>query len=364
MNARVAFTGGGTAGHINPGLAVAEALKAKSDTSIFWIGNKVGMDRSIVERAGVEFHGISAGKLRRDLSLKNIADIFRVLGGFFQARRLLRQRAPVLLFSKGGYVSVPPCLAARSLGIPVFTHESDLTPGLATRISARSANTIFTAYEQTAESFPPKTRSKVRRVGNPIRAAIYSGDPRRGGAFLQVATGIPVVLVLGGSQGARQVNELMSAIRDELRPLCFVAHQTGEAKELDRANDERYLAFPFLHEELADVIARADIVVGRSGAGTLWECASLGKPLVLIPLASAATRGDQVLNAEFFVKRGAARMLTGAEASPQRLLATLRELIAAEELRSAMGQASLAITAGRAAETIADILLKTVGRQR
>jgi UDP-N-acetylglucosamine--N-acetylmuramyl-(pentapeptide) pyrophosphoryl-undecaprenol N-acetylglucosamine transferase len=361
MPTPIAFTGGGTAGHINPGLAVAEELASQApDASIFWIGNKKGMDRGIVERAGLPFYGISSGKLRRDLSLKNLADAFRVLGGFFQARKILKKTRPALLFSKGGFVSVPPCLAAKSLGIPVFTHESDFTPGLATRINARSAQVIFTAYEETVKGFPEAARSKILRVGNPIRRAIYQGDAKKGGEFLRVSPNVPVVLVLGGSQGAAQVNDIMASIRDELKDLCFVAHQTGENKGLERPNDDRYLAFPYLHEELPDVIARADVIVGRSGAGTLWECASLGKPLVLIPLASAATRGDQVVNADYFVKIGAARMFAGADATGANVLAALRDILQSEKTRNAMRDAALSLTKVRAAQAIAEELVKSL----
>ncbi|MDR3302219.1 MAG: glycosyltransferase, partial [Spirochaetaceae bacterium] len=177
---KIAFTGGGTGGHIYPSLAVAAAFKEKHEPQIFYIGASRGMDRAIVEDANLPFYGICAGKLRRYVSLKNIIDLFKILIGFFQALKILAKERPALLFSKGGFVSVPPVLAAATLKIPVWTHESDFTPGLATKINARFAERVFTAYENTALFFPPAGRSKIICVGNPVRDAFRNADAERG----------------------------------------------------------------------------------------------------------------------------------------------------------------------------------------
>lgn len=348
----VAFTGGGTGGHIYPGLAVAEALRGLMDVKLAWIGNESGMDRGIVERAGIEFHGVPSGKFRRDLSLKNVADSFRVLSGFFRSRSILKNLRPSLLFSKGGFVAVPPCAAARSLSIPVFIHESDATPGLATRLSAPSAERIFVAYESTAGRFPPGLRPRVERSGNPVRRAILSGDARRGLSFLGLDGKKPLVLFLGGSQGARQVNDLAASCLDSLLGSCDVAHQTGTAEVAP--GRPGYRPFPFLHDELPDVLAAATLVVGRSGAGTLWESASLGKPMLLIPLSGAATRGDQVINAGIFRDAGAAIVLSGQDASPEALKEAILGLLSDEERLARMAESARAMAGRDAALTIAE----------
>jgi UDP-N-acetylglucosamine--N-acetylmuramyl-(pentapeptide) pyrophosphoryl-undecaprenol N-acetylglucosamine transferase len=358
----VAFTGGGTGGHIYPGLAVAEELMASATLKLVWIGNESGMDRAIVERAGIEFVGIPSGKFRRDLSLRNVSDTFRILAGFFAARSALKRLKPALLFSKGGFVSVPPCFAAASLGIPVFAHESDTTPGLATRLNSRAAEMIFVAYDSTAGHFSARTREKVVRSGNPVRRAMLSGDADRGRAFLGFGADKPLVLFLGGSQGARQVNELAASCRESLRGRCRIAIQTGEANMPDAGRaDPCYRAFPYLHGELPDVMAAADIVVGRSGAGTIWESAALGKPMVLIPLSGASTRGDQVVNAKLFESLGAAVCLTGADATGEKLAATLSELLRDDGKRGIMGKAALALCGPPAATAIAKRILERIG---
>jgi UDP-N-acetylglucosamine--N-acetylmuramyl-(pentapeptide) pyrophosphoryl-undecaprenol N-acetylglucosamine transferase len=355
----IAFTGGGTGGHIYPGLSIVDRLREKIDARIVWIGSSKGMDRSIIEGAGLEFLPIPAGKLRRNLSLKTIPDAFRVLAGYFASRRILRRLAPSLLFSKGGYVSVPPCAAAKSLGIPVFTHESDVSPGLATRLNARFASRIFVSYPETADAFGPSRRDKVAVAGNPVRKAFYASDAGRGRAWLGASPGIPIVLAMGGSQGARQINELVTAAL----PLaegggCFIAHQTGA--EWTPVPSGNYRAFEYIKGELPDLIAAADLIVTRAGAGSLWECAAAGKPMLLVPLEGASTRGDQVENARYFERRGAAVVLSGTSAAAERFIVELRALLADSERRAAIGKAASAIGANDAADTIADAIVSAI----
>lgn len=348
----IAFTGGGTGGHIFPGLAVAAYLQKLTPCRIFWIGSKAGMDRSIVEEGGLEFFGIPAGKLRRNFSLRNFADVFKVLGGFFAARKILKREKPLLLFSKGGFVSVPPCAAAFSLKIPVFTHESDYSPGLATRINAKFANRIFTAFPDTAAFFPARVRERVVLAGNPIRPEFRSGDPALGRAFLGAGEGDRILLVLGGSLGARQLNELVRAALPELTRLYVVVHQTGPKTEWDLPAGGRYKPYPFIRGELPHVIAAAELVLCRSGAGTVWECAAAGKPLVLVPLSGSGTRGDQAENAGYLEKEGAAAVLLG-ELTPQRLTETLGVLSREGEKRRLMGEAAFRFAAPDGARIIA-----------
>jgi UDP-N-acetylglucosamine--N-acetylmuramyl-(pentapeptide) pyrophosphoryl-undecaprenol N-acetylglucosamine transferase len=365
----IAFTGGGTGGHIYPGLAVAAALEkllsgSAAGCRIFWIGSSAGMDRSIVEGAGFAFFGVPSGKLRRYFSLRNLSDIVKIGSGFFAARRILKKERPSLLFSKGGFVSVPPCAAAAALGIPVFTHESDYSPGLATRINARFARRIFTAYEDTAAFFPPAFREKVVCAGNPVRPGFRNAGDKAaeaaGRAFLGIGPDERILLVLGGSQGAREINELVRDCLPKLTEYYTVVHQTGPGQDWNVPAGERYRPYAYIREEMPPVLAAAELVLGRSGAGTVWEAAAAGKPMVLIPLRGSGTRGDQVENAAFFEKAGAAVVIKGTGdhgATVKVLAATVAALAEDTLLRNAMAAASARIGSRDGADFIARSLL-------
>ncbi|MCL2243375.1 MAG: undecaprenyldiphospho-muramoylpentapeptide beta-N-acetylglucosaminyltransferase [Treponema sp.] len=372
----IAFTGGGTGGHIFPGLAVAAELKkmlTDQDFRLFWIGSASGMDRGIVEDAGIEFFGIPSGKLRRYFSLRTIMDFFRVIAGFFAARKILKKQKAFLLFSKGGFVSVPPCAAASSLKIPVFTHESDFSPGLATRLNARSAlrsgGRIFTAYNETGGFFPEAVRDHITVCGNPVRAVFRSADAVKGRAFLGLdnahnSEGERILLVLGGSQGAREINELIRAALPELIKHYIVAHQTGPNLSWDLPASERYKPFPFFREEMPHVMAAAELILGRSGAG-IWEWAVAGKPMILVPLCGSGTRGDQIENARFFYQAGAAIVLhqsvqAGEEASPQALIRAVNSLAVDSEKRTKMACSSSKIGERDGAKLIACVLTEAI----
>ena len=336
----IAFTGGGTGGHIYPGLAVAAALKKELECRVFWIGSKNQMDKSIVEEAGIEFFPIPAGKLRRNFSFQNISDFFKVAAGYFVAKKIIKLQKPALLFSKGGFVSVPPCAAAASLKIPVLTHESDYSPGLATRINARFAfkgeGRVITAYPETAVKF--SNRGRVAVLGNPVRDVFKNADPAKGRAFLGVGDDDRILLVLGGSQGAQELNELVENTLDELTKKYIVVHQTGTQWKIETSPSPRYKPFPYIKDELPHVLAAAELVLARSGAGTVWECATAGKPMVLAPLAGAGTRGDQIENARFFENAGAAVVLPPEKRGAGDLCAVLHMLT--EEKLGKMAAAS------------------------
>ncbi len=341
----IAFTGGGTGGHIYPGLAVIEAMRVLGFKGrIIWIGSEKELDRNIVEEHDIEFLAIPSGKCRREISLRNLTDISRIVAGYFKAKAILNEIQPSLLFSKGGYVSVPPCRAAARLGIPVITHESDASPGLATRLNSAKASTIMTSWNETASYFPPKTREKVLRTGNPIRPSLFRGDRARGLAHLGFNTDRPVVFVLGGSQGAKEVNDIVLSALPLLLPEVQIVHQTGAVHfddVLARVPRESmiksaYRPLPYIGAEIADIYAASDIVAGRAGAGTLWEAASLGKPMVLIPLAGAGTRGDQVENAALAAKSGAAIVLTNAALSPESFAQAVRHMLSPATMKAAL----------------------------
>ncbi len=368
----IVFAGGGTGGHIFPGLAVVdELLKIPGERRIVWIGSSRGMDRSIVERHGVTFRGISTGKLRRYFSWKNFTDLFRIAGGFFSSLRILIELKPSLVFSKGGFVSVPPCLAARILGIPVITHECDFSPGLATRINSRVATDILVSYEETAASFPERTRSRVTVTGNPVRPVFYSASAAKGRDFLGCSrNSLPVLLVLGGSLGARQVNDMVTSSLEALCADFIVVHQTGNQNSVrDASGDsalvrERYKPYTFIRDEMADVLASATLVIARSGANTVWECAAAGKPMILVPLEKGSSRGDQVENARYFVSHGAAIMLTGSEATSENLAQTVAGLIAHEKVIADMAFNSASLGEARPAAKIAELVAERMARQR
>ncbi|HET7838349.1 MAG TPA: glycosyltransferase, partial [Rectinemataceae bacterium] len=249
-----------------------------------------------------------------------------------------------------------------SLGIPYYTHESDLSPGLATRLNARRAEGIVISYEETRGRLPPALRAKARLAGNPIRRAIRRGDRDTGRAWLGVGDGLPVVLFLGGSQGARQLNELVEAILPALGGRAFVAHQAGPGSE--PISEPGYRRFGFISREMPEVLAAADIVVGRSGAGTLWECGALGKPMILIPLQGSGTRGDQVENAELFAKAGAAISLSGKGLGPEALLGEIGGLLDDRNRASALGAAASRLAGTDAGDLVADLILGRIGARK
>ena len=370
----IAFTGGGTGGHIYPGLAVIQALRAKGfGGRIVWIGSRKDLDRGIVEKEGIEYFAVPSGKLRRSLTLKNLVDAFRVAAGFVASRRLLASLKPALLFSKGGYVSVPPCRAAASLGIPYFTHESDTSPGLATRLNAGKAAKILLSWPKTASMLGTSLRDRVAIVGNPVRPSLFLGDAERGRKILGAPENLPIVFFVGGSQGSRQVNEIVRAIRPQLEGKAFLAHQTGKDLFDPAGNAQKpgcYTALPYIGEEMSDILAASTIVAGRAGAGTVWESAALGKPMVLIPLAGAGTRGDQVENAEMAEKAGAGICLGSEKASPENTLAAILDYLGNPSARDEARKAGLTLASVKSedgasalsADYIADLIIKEINK--
>ncbi len=356
--ATIAFTGGGTGGHIYPGLAVIEAIRDQSpDTKMFWIGSGKESERNAVEQAGIEYYAIASGKLRRSFSIKNFFDVFRILKGIYQAKKLLKKLNADMLFSKGGYVSVPPCIAAARLKIPVITHESDVSPGLATKINLRFADKLIVSWYETLTFLKPHDQAKTIVLGNPIRKTITQGDRQRGKAFLGMDTNMPLLVVLGGSQGAEQLNKLIEATASRLKEHVCIAHQTGHGKPTSVPQSSRYRQFPYLVQELPDVLAAADIIVCRAGAGTLWECTAAQKPMILIPLCGPGTRGDQVENTKILVKNNAAIGLIGDEAEPEKLIQAILNLLNNHELQQSMPQNAQKLLRIDAAQHIASLCL-------
>lgn len=365
----IVFAGGGTGGHIYPGLAVCDEIRTIAEKNnqkikIVWLGNSSGMDKNLVEKSGSvdEFIGIPSGKLRRYFSLKNFSDLFKIFAGLIKSFFTLLRLKPAVLFSKGGFVSVPPCVAAKLLRIPVFTHECDFTPGLATRLNSRFATKILVSYEETKTYLPSDKRDKAIVTGNPVRPVFYSTNPEEGKNFLfsersDYNPEKPILLVLGGSLGAHQINELVAQNLDWLCERFNVVHQCG-AKDADSMpkNHEGYFLHPFIYKEMSDVISCADIVLSRAGANSIWECSVLGKPMVLIPLCGNGTRGDQVDNAHFFEEKGAAIVLLGEYAEESYLKSALEKMLDSDFRNNAALQSKSLSEGKRPAVKIAEIV--------
>ena len=382
----VAFTGGGTGGHIYPGLAVADEIKKiaeknQKELSIIWLGCSKGMDKKIVENAVSgegkpsvdKFYGLPSGKLRRYFSLKNFSDLFRIFAGFVKAFFVLKKNRPCVLFSKGGFVSVPPVIAARLLHIPVYTHECDFTLGLANRINFKSAKKMFVSYEETKNKLSAADQERVIVSGNPVRPVFYTADATRGREFLglgavgdvnAVVGGTkPLLLVLGGSSGARQINNLVFDNLDWLCQHFTVVHQTGllnndENKEGELKNQYGtfYRPYQFIYEQMPDVVAASDIVLSRAGANSIWEAAVVYKPMLLIPLCGNGTRGDQVDNAKFFEENKSALVLVGQNATSDKMKEELTKLLD-ESTRKNLSESLKKLTGSqKPAQKIAEII--------
>lgn len=297
---KIILTGGGTAGHVTPNIALVPKLKT-ADFEIKYIGSKKGMEKDLVLDAGLDYEGISSGKLRRYFSFKNFTDPFRVMRGYFQAKKIIKKYKPDVVFSKGGFVTVPVVYAANKYGIPVILHESDITPGLANRLAIKKADIVCHSFPETAKHLG----SKARFTGSPIRAELFDGNPGVAKKMCGFADDKPVIMVTGGSLGAENVNKLVRSALPELLKTYNVAHLCGSGK-LDESlvKTEGYSQFEFISEEMKDFFALADLVISRAGANSIFEIAALAKPNILIPLSTNASRGDQLLNAKSFEKQG------------------------------------------------------------
>ncbi|WP_409276089.1 undecaprenyldiphospho-muramoylpentapeptide beta-N-acetylglucosaminyltransferase [Neobacillus sp. SCS-31] len=319
----IVFTGGGTAGHVTPNLALINELD-KNKWNIQYIGSKKGIERELAEKAGIPYHGISSGKLRRYFDMENAKDIIRVLRGCFEARRILKKLKPRLVFSKGGFVSVPVVIAARTLKIPIFIHESDLTPGLANKISQRFATKIFTSFDETVKYLPA---SKTAAIGSPIRREILEGSAEKGRKYLGFDSRKPVITIMGGSLGAKRINEAVRSVLPQLLENFQLAHICGKGN-LDEslASVKGYRQFEYIHGELPDILAATDMVITRGGSNSIFEFLALEIPMVIIPLTLQQSRGDQIQNAHSFEEKGYSLTLNEENLTDETLLAAMEEL--------------------------------------
>lgn len=318
-NLNICLTGGGTTGHVSPHFALLPQLLGHSH-KVFYIGSS-GIESTLVPQRGIPFYPIPTGKLRRYFSLQNLFDIFKILGGTLCAFKLLLQHKPNVVFSKGGFVSVPVAIAAWSLGIPVISHESDMSPGLATKIVAKFAKKILYTFPETAKYLA----TSAEHVGTPIRKELFLGDAAAAKQLCNFGEEPrPTLLVMGGSQGAAKLNMVLEQCLPKLVEEFYIIHLTGPGKTI-AFEHSCYCGFEYVDDEMSSLLALADIVISRAGANSIFELLALHKPMMLIPLV-AGSRGDQVLNAESFSKQGWASVVDEQSLTPEILRQSLHKL--------------------------------------
>lgn len=321
---KIIMTGGGTAGHVTPNIALMPALQ-EAGYDIQYIGSYNGIEKGLIEAQNIPYHGINSGKLRRYLDSKNFSDPFRVIHGYAQALGLMRKIKPDIVFSKGGFVSVPVVLAAKTCGVPAIIHESDITPGLANRIAIKGAKKVCCNFPETLKYLPA---DKAVLTGSPIRRELFNGDKEKAYKLCNFPTTVkPVLLIIGGSLGSVAVNTAVRKILPQLLEDFHIIHLCGKGN-LDHQLEGMvgYAQFEYASSELTDMLALADIAISRAGANSICELLALHKPNILIPLPAAASRGDQILNANSFAKQGFSCVLEEETLTDQLLLDTVKDV--------------------------------------
>lgn len=320
---RIILTGGGTAGHVTPNIALIPRLKEEG-YDIHYIGSYTGIEKKLIEDMRIPYHGISSGKLRRYFDVKNFSDPFRVVKGCSEASRLIKSLKPDVVFSKGGFVSVPVVMAAKNHKVPTIIHESDMTPGLANKLCIPSASKICCNFPEAMEHLP---KGKAVLTGTPIRQELFRGNPVNALQFTGLKANKPTILVIGGSTGSVTVNEAVRECLDELLQTYQIIHLCGKGKlDIAYENREGYVQYEYIKKELSSLLALADIVISRAGANAICELQALAKPNLLIPLSAKASRGDQILNAESFKKQGFSYVLPEEELTKETLLDAVNQV--------------------------------------
>ena len=320
---KIVLTGGGTAGHVTPNIALLPSLK-EAGYEVFYIGSYEGIEKKLIEEMDIPYYAISSGKLRRYKSLKNLSDPFRVMKGFGQALKLMKLIKPDIVFSKGGFVSVPVVLAAGRNKIPAIIHESDMTPGLANKIAMHAAVKICCNFPETLSLVPA---DKAELTGSPIRAELLCGNKIKGLELCGFTANKPVIMVIGGSSGAVKVNEAVRNVLPQLLKKYQVVHICGKGKTDEDLNKvQGYIQFEYINKELRDLFAMCDLVISRAGANAICELLALKKPNLLIPLSANASRGDQILNAKSFKQQGFSSVLQEEDITPDKMMDAVNEL--------------------------------------
>ncbi|HDG5660332.1 undecaprenyldiphospho-muramoylpentapeptide beta-N-acetylglucosaminyltransferase [Staphylococcus aureus] len=321
---KIAFTGGGTVGHVSVNLSLIPTALSQGYEALY-IGSKNGIEREMIESQlpEIKYYPISSGKLRRYISLENAKDVFKVLKGILDARKVLKKEKPDLLFSKGGFVSVPVVIAAKSLNIPTIIHESDLTPGLANKIALKFAKKIYTTFEETLNYLP---KEKADFIGATIREDLKNGNAHNGYQLTGFNENKKVLLVMGGSLGSKKLNSIIRENLDALLQQYQVIHLTGKGLKDDQVKKSGYIQYEFVKEDLTDLLAITDTVISRAGSNAIYEFLTLRIPMLLVPLGLEQSRGDQIDNANHFADKGYAKAIDEEQLTAQILLQELNEM--------------------------------------
>lgn len=355
---KIILTGGGTAGHVTPNIALIPELQ-KRGYEIHYIGSKNGIEKELMANFDIPYYGISSGKLRRYFDVKNFTDPFRILKGYGEASRIIKQVKPDVIFSKGGFVTVPVVKAAKRRNVPCVLHESDISPGLANRLCLSSASAICANFPETLSHLP---EDKAYLTGSPIRRELFSGNRLEGLKMCGFTADKPVILVIGGSLGSVRVNEAVREILPELLKKYQVIHLCGKDKiDPSLEGTEGYVQYEYIQKELCDLLDAADLVISRAGANAICELLALHKPNILIPLSLEASRGDQILNAESFERQGFSYVIKEEELTSQGLLEAVSTVDSKkEEYRKAMETSDQQ----NAVVKVADIIEKVAGASK
>lgn len=353
-NKRILFTGGGSAGHVIVNLALIPVFQ-REGWEIDYIGSKEGIERTLIEQLDdVTYYPISTGKLRRYLSLENIKDPFKVVKGTLQAWRIIGKRKPAVIFSKGGFVSVPVVLASKMRGVSAVIHESDYTPGLANKLAIPFAKKVLATFPETMEYLP---ENKAEYVGAVVREELFQGTKEKGLSLCGFTNNKPVLLIMGGSGGAQKINETVRASLDRLLEKFQIVHICGKGKVDKSVQRQGYAQFEYVNDELKDIFAATDFVLSRAGSNAIFEFLALQKPMLLIPLSREASRGDQIINAKSFEDKTYARVLEEENLTEESLGKELDKLIQqAPIILDKMKQ----YQSDRARDRVVDIIKKSV----
>jgi UDP-N-acetylglucosamine--N-acetylmuramyl-(pentapeptide) pyrophosphoryl-undecaprenol N-acetylglucosamine transferase len=320
---KILFTGGGTAGHVTPNVALIEKFR-EEDWECIYVGSKHGIEKDIIAKLGIPYHGIASGKLRRYFDWKNFTDPFLILFGVFQSLVICLRVRPDVVFSKGGFVAVPIVFAAWLFRIPIICHESDVTPGLANRLCFPFASKICVNFSETKQYVAAE---KVILTGTPIRRSLVEGSADRGRRYLAISSDKPVLLIFGGSLGARVINSQVRSVIGPLSEKFIVVHVVGAGNVDDSLKAGKdYIQTEYLMDEFGDVLASADLVIARAGANSIYELLVTRKPHILIPLSAKASRGDQLINARTFARAGYSHVIEEDELNDDTFLKKVDEV--------------------------------------
>lgn len=354
---KILLTGGGTAGHVTPNIALLPDLRAEG-YEVRYIGSYEGIEKQLMEAQGVPYNGISTGKFRRYMSLKNLTDPFRVINGYLQAKKLIQEYQPDVVFSKGGFVAVPVVLAAGRQHIPVIIHESDMTPGLANKLCMKTARRICCNFPETVSLLPA---DKAVLTGSPIRRELLEGSKAAGLAFTGLRPDKPILMMMGGSLGSRNVNAALRSALPMLLKDFQIIHLCGKGNLDTSLTQPGYVQYEYISAELKDLFAAADLVLSRAGANAICELLALSKPNILVPLPAAVSRGDQILNAESFRKQGFSFVLQEENMNAETLTAAIHEVY---QNRTAYQKAMSASTQSNGVDAVMKLIRENTAAQK